>query len=217
MGTQQAPLEPMGEQDDRDDGDSDHVVDASPNVDPLDLDSIVSPLEAGAIDQALGNVDALVEQLNAAPLETPLNAATQTPERFVQLDEQTPMLTESDGDRSEYEDHFAQSLAKGDKTRKQANRTPEAEGSTADKLGKKQRKQLQFNQPQPPHNDAPGDARDLATTSSRGDARKDDTTKKNKDPAAGRPAGNSPLPSTSAPVPDKRKGKNAAAPSPPGK
>ncbi|CAM6083856.1 unnamed protein product [Calypogeia fissa] len=127
------------------------------------------------------------------------------------------MLTESDGDRSEYKDHFAQSLVKGDKTRKQANQTPEAEGSTTDKLGKKQRKQLQFNQLQVLQDGAQGDARDLATTSSRGDARKDDTNKKNKDPAAGRPAGTSPLPSTSAPVLDKRKGKAAVAPSPPGK
>ncbi|CAM6104276.1 unnamed protein product [Calypogeia fissa] len=55
------------------------------------------------------------------------------------------MITVSEGDQSEYEAHFAQGIGKEDKARKQATRTPENTGKTADKIGKKQRKQLQFN------------------------------------------------------------------------
>ncbi|CAM6088501.1 unnamed protein product [Calypogeia fissa] len=127
------------------------------------------------------------------------------------------MLVESEEERSEYEDHFSQSLAKGDKAQKHANRTPKAEATAAVKLGKKQQKQLQFNQLQALHNGIQGDPRELATTSSRGEARKDDTTKKNKDPAVGRPAGTSPMALTNTSVIDKRKGKAPAGPSPPGK
>ncbi|CAM6125120.1 unnamed protein product [Calypogeia fissa] len=154
----------------------------------------------------------MLNHINSAPIETPQNAATQTPDPFQPQDERTPMLTESDGDRSEYQEHFTQSNAKGDKTRKQANRTPTAEVSAVDKLGKKQKKQLQFHEPTASQSAVPAE---LATTSSRGESRKDDGSKKNKDPA-GRAAGPSPqqlLVSST----DNRKGKAAASVSSPGK
>ncbi|CAM6111362.1 unnamed protein product [Calypogeia fissa] len=55
------------------------------------------------------------------------------------------MIPASDGDLSEYEAHFSKGALKDDKARKLASRTPENEGKTSNKLGKKQRKQLQFS------------------------------------------------------------------------
>ncbi|CAM6126176.1 unnamed protein product [Calypogeia fissa] len=120
-----------------------------------------------------------------------------------------------DGDKSEYEEHFIQSIAKGEKAWKQANRTPEVEGIVVDKLGKKQRKQLQFSQPASPLTGATGDIREKAT-SLRGDSRKEAPSKKQSDPAAERAEG--PSPSTRAGNPnDIRKGKEAAYSPTPGK
>ncbi|CAM6092166.1 unnamed protein product [Calypogeia fissa] len=126
--------------------------------------------------------------------------------RILCLRSTNPMLTESEGDQSEYEEHFTQSNAKGDKTREQANKTPTAEGSAVDKLGKKQKKQLQFHEPPASQTAVQGD---LATTSSRGESRKDDKSKKNKDPA-GRAAGPPPQQLIDNST-DKRKGKAAAS------
>ncbi|CAM6086345.1 unnamed protein product [Calypogeia fissa] len=63
------------------------------------------------------------------------------------------MVTDSEGDRFEYEEHFSQNMIKGDKARKQATRTPEVVGKTIDKTGKKQKKQLQFSLPEGPPRD----------------------------------------------------------------
>ncbi|CAM6099568.1 unnamed protein product [Calypogeia fissa] len=58
------------------------------------------------------------------------------------------MVTDSEGEKSEYEEHFSQSQTKLEKARKQESRTPEAEGKEAEKSGpKKQRKQLQYPTP----------------------------------------------------------------------
>ncbi|CAM6096660.1 unnamed protein product [Calypogeia fissa] len=142
------PFEPVAEQDGGEDVELDQVAVDSPNVDPADVDTLNSSLEADAVARALGQVDVLVEQLDAipraSPLVTPLNAATQAPGKFQPMDEGTPMLSESEGEKSDYEAHFTQSIAKGDKARKLANRTPEAEGITADKLRKKQKNSSNF-------------------------------------------------------------------------
>ncbi|CAM6125770.1 unnamed protein product [Calypogeia fissa] len=79
---------------------------------------------------------------------TPLHAATQTPLAPLIPPGISPMVTDSEGDRSEYEEHFSQNMIKGDKARKQATRTPEVVGKTIDKTGKKQKKQLQFSLPE---------------------------------------------------------------------
>ncbi|CAM6088813.1 unnamed protein product [Calypogeia fissa] len=73
------------------------------------------------------------------------NAATLTPPGIPPLPVDTPMIPASDGDLSEYEAHFSKGALKDDKARKLASRTPENEGKPSDKLGKKQRKQLQFS------------------------------------------------------------------------
>ncbi|CAM6094024.1 unnamed protein product [Calypogeia fissa] len=92
---------------------------------------------------ALEQVTEYIEPIAKIQPLTPLDAATQTPRALAQP--QAIVIVESEEDKSEYETHFSQGLAKEDKTQKLANRTLEAEGKGGDKLGKKQRKQLQFN------------------------------------------------------------------------
>ncbi|CAM6092866.1 unnamed protein product [Calypogeia fissa] len=132
------------------DDELDHLGDESPNVDPPDPNAANSEPEPEAVSIALDRVDALIERIRARPPTTPLNAAIQTPSKFVQPDERTPVIMKSDGERSKYEEHFNQSLAKDDKACKLATRTPEADGPTGKKLGKKKHKQLQFLHLRPP-------------------------------------------------------------------
>ncbi|CAM6093790.1 unnamed protein product [Calypogeia fissa] len=168
-----------------------------------------------AVEHALGRVDALIEQIGARPQVTPLNAATQTPAKFAPSEDRTPMLVESDGERSVYEEHFTQSLAKDDKARKLANRTPEVEVTVATKTGKKQKKQLQFTQSDPTLQGAKGDVREKSTSTSRGVSRLEEPPKKTKDQAR-RADLASPLHTTGSQF-DKRKGKETLSTHSPGK
>ncbi|CAM6124146.1 unnamed protein product [Calypogeia fissa] len=143
------------------------------------------------------------------PPRTPLHAATQTPPTPLPTPGITPMITDSDGDLSEYEEHFSQNLINGDKARKLATRTPDAAAPTADKTGKKQKKQLQFNLQE----DAPCDdgAAAVPAAPASGGSRKGASSLKPKpsEPSADNGSGNSRRP-------EQRRGKAGQSSPPPG-
>ncbi|CAM6098150.1 unnamed protein product [Calypogeia fissa] len=137
------------------------IATSSLDVEPIDAELEYQPMQTTEQDPenvttALNQVTDYIERLAEESNETPLDAATQTPQP-----NGAPTIAESDEDKSEYEKHFSQGPAKDDKAeyekhfsqgpakddkaRKLANRTPEANGKAAEKIGKKQRKQLQFN------------------------------------------------------------------------
>ncbi|CAM6111224.1 unnamed protein product [Calypogeia fissa] len=131
--------------------------------------------------------------------------------------EDTPMIQDSDGDKSEYEAHFSQSMAKGDKAHKQANRTPEGESKPTNKTGKKQKKQLQFGtQEGAPPEAIPGKTGDAAPPPTLGGSKGEAAPKKLKDPLPDRRDGGTTT-ATEAPKPDRRRGKEAGASKSPGK
>ncbi|CAM6105475.1 unnamed protein product [Calypogeia fissa] len=74
----------------------------------------------------------------------PMDAATKTPQALALPNGRVSTIAESEEDQFAYKLHFSQGPLKDDKARKLANRTPEADGKGAEKIGKKQRKQLQF-------------------------------------------------------------------------
>ncbi|CAM6102383.1 unnamed protein product [Calypogeia fissa] len=119
------------------------------------------------------------------------------------------MITDSDGDRSEYEENFSQTMIKGDKAQKLATRTPDAAVPTADKIGKKQKKQLQFNlQEGAPRDD--GTAAVPAALASGGSKKEASSLKpKPSKPSADNGSGNSCRP-------EQRKGKAGHSNPPPG-
>ncbi|CAM6104332.1 unnamed protein product [Calypogeia fissa] len=196
------------------DKDDDDALEDSPNVDPPDLDLVHYELETKVVELAFGRVDILLENIQATHPTTPINVSTQTPEQMVPQDENAPMLVESEGEQSEYEAHFSQSMAKGEKACKQANRTPKADASAAITLGKKQRKQLHFPHPSPPLNGCKGDSRDMVPNSTQDDSRKNNPAlKKN---SASRAEGTQLL-HNKASTNDKQKGKEAASTHSPGK
>ncbi|CAM6093890.1 unnamed protein product [Calypogeia fissa] len=137
-------------QDPEDDGEEEdeleQIATESPDVELVDAEFAEPSAEIGIeeVAQALNTVSDYIESIAEVPIEPPLNAATQTPREPHLPSVDTNMITASDGEHSEYEAHFSQGIGKDDKARKLANRTPEPEGKSADKLGKKQRKQLQF-------------------------------------------------------------------------
>ncbi|CAM6096644.1 unnamed protein product [Calypogeia fissa] len=130
---------------DEDVEEDDQLAADSPDVDLPELEFEGPVLVQVVTASTLGVPDVPLSHSDPDPQGLPLHAATQTPSVPPPLAGGTPMITDSDGDRSEYEEHFSQSLAKDNKARKQASRTPDVTGKTSDKTGKKQRKQLQFN------------------------------------------------------------------------
>ncbi|CAM6102481.1 unnamed protein product [Calypogeia fissa] len=172
------------------------------------------------IDGALQSpapADEYIENIAKDPITTPLNAATQTPPGMHLRVEDTPMIPESDGDKSDYETHFSQSQAKGDKARKQANRTPETDAKSADKTGKKERKQLQFptqGGAQPASD--PGKNGDTETHPAAGGNKADSAPKQLRDAPQDRRDGSSNA-TNDAPKPDRQRGKEAGARKSPGK
>ncbi|CAM6113387.1 unnamed protein product [Calypogeia fissa] len=114
-----------------------------PDTEPVVPIVAVGPVEAAA---SLEMGEEYIERL----IEVSINATTQTPRGVHMVPNDTTMTTVSDGDQSEYEAHFSQGIGKEKKARKQENRTPDDVGKTADKMGKKQCKQLQFNAQEDP-------------------------------------------------------------------
>ncbi|CAM6102950.1 unnamed protein product [Calypogeia fissa] len=144
------PLEDTSGSSDKgdDNEEQEQIATGSPDVELADAElpgvgSVMPAAEDGTMEDAtvLEPVEAYTERL----VDVPINAATQTPRGIHMAHLDTTMSVASDGDQSEYEAHFSQAIGKEDKARKQANRTPDNAGKTVDKLGKKQRKQLQFN------------------------------------------------------------------------
>ncbi|CAM6084773.1 unnamed protein product [Calypogeia fissa] len=213
--------EPMhagaAENDDEDGEEQEQIAAGSPDVEVHDMDLAENGAGVEGAPQSRAPADEYIENIAEDPITTPLNAATQTPPGMHLRVEDTPMIPESDGDKSNYEAHFSQSQAKGDKAHKQANRTPETDNKSADKTGKKQRKQLQF-----PSQDGaspagdPGKNGDTEMQRAVGGSKGDTAPKQLREAPQDRRDGSSNA-TSDAPKPDRRRGKEAGASKSPGK